>query len=102
MTMIGAISLACLLITGTLSTWAVFSQHFDDTMLQRAGLSIVSIACASRAVERMSCAMPDPPPTLLAAQIGLALYATGTALKLIRKAHQQAERRQHHRRWRGV
>ena len=34
MTTAGAVSLVCLLVTGALATWAVFSRHYDDSLLQ--------------------------------------------------------------------
>lgn len=95
MTTAGAASLACLLITGALATWAVFSRHYDDSLLQRIGLSIIAIGTLARAVERITTDVPDPPPVLLASQIGLALYAAGTALKIV-QAHRRVERRRTH------
>lgn len=82
MTLSGCISLACLLVTGALATWAVFSRHFDDSLLQRVGLSIVAVSCFARVPIKLE--HPDTPPELLAAQLGLVCYAVGTALKLWR------------------
>lgn len=82
MSTFGIISLACLIITGTLSGWAIFSHHYDDTLLQRIGLSIVSIGCATRAYERIVSEVADPPPALLWSQIGLALFAIGSAWRI--------------------
>lgn len=88
----GIVSLMCLIITGALASYAVFSRHYDDTVLQRSGLSIVAIGCIVRASERVMFDVPDPPPMLLLSQVGLAMYAVGTAVKLIR-ARPQIERR---------
>jgi hypothetical protein len=82
----GSLSLACLMITCALSTWAIFSHHFDDTLIQRAGLAVVATGTASRTVERLTETVPDPPPALLWSQVGLALYAIGTAIRLYRAA----------------
>jgi hypothetical protein len=82
MDLIGMVSLACLLITGLLAAWAVFSHHYDDTLLQRVGLSIVAIGCATRAFECITETVPNPPAALLWSQIGLAMYAVGTALRV--------------------
>lgn len=80
MTLTGLVSLACLLITGGLASLAIFSHHFDDSLLQRVGLSIVAISCFVRVPIKI--AHPDTPPELLAAQLGLVTYAVGTAIKL--------------------
>jgi hypothetical protein len=93
------VSLICLLITGGLAGWAVFSQHYDDTVIQRLGLSLVAIASVARAAVRLGDdPPPPPPPELLMAQIGLALYAIGTALRIWQASHRQPERRRHGRR----
>lgn len=90
----GLLSLACLLVTGAIATVGVFSNHYDDNVLQRVGLSIIAIGTISRAVERMANDVPDPPFILLASQVGLALFAVGTAHKVWRAGRaQQAERR---------
>lgn len=99
MTAAGMLSLLCLIVTGGLASFAVFSHHYDDTLLQRMGLSIVAIGCIVRAGERLAFDVADPPPILLLSQLGLALYAVGTALKLWRarprceRRHQKYERR---------
>jgi hypothetical protein len=100
MSVFGAISLLCLVVTAALATWAIFSSHFDDTVLQRLGLSIVSISCTFRAIQRVTEVVADPPPALLAAQIGLCAYAIGTAWKMTTQARRRAERRMK-RRWIG-
>lgn len=95
MTLTGFISLTCLLVTGGLATWAVFSRHFDDSLLQRVGLSIVAVSCFARAPIKL--VYPDTPPELLAAQLGLVCYAIGTALKLWRASAGSTRRgRRHH------
>jgi hypothetical protein len=76
----GAISLACLVITGGLATWGVFSKHFDDSLGQRVGLSIIAIACILRIPSKI--ANPYTPPEILLAQIGLCIYGLATAYKL--------------------
>lgn len=95
MTGAGAVSTICLVVTGALSTWAVFSRNYDDSLLQRCGLSVIAIGCFARAAERLATSVPDPPPILLASQIGLALYAIGTAFKIV-QAHRRVERRRTH------
>lgn len=88
-----AISLACLLITGSIAAWGIFSHHFDDTVLQRIGMSIVATGCFTRALERIHHHIPEPPPALLWSQIGLAIYAVGTAIRLWVASRKQPERR---------
>ena len=88
-----ALSFLCLVVTGTIAGWGVFSVHFDDTLLQRIGLSVVATGCAARAFERMTEVVPPPPPPLLWSQVGLMLYAVGTALRLWRQSQAQPERR---------
>lgn len=95
MSTMGLISLLCLILTGALSTWAIFSLHYDDSVLQRLGLSVVAIGTITRAVERVTSDVPDPPVIVLASQIGIALYAIGTAAKLI-AARRKVERRHVH------
>lgn len=81
---LGLVSLVCLVITGSLATWGVFSRHFDDSLAQCVGLSIVAIACILRIPDKL--ANPYTPPELLMAQIGMCIYGLGTAIKLIHKS----------------
>ncbi|UOF79465.1 hypothetical protein [Caudoviricetes sp.] len=81
---LGILSLACLIITGGLATWGVFSKHFDDSLTQCVGLSVVAIACILRIPEKI--AHPYTPPEILMAQIGLCIYGIGTAMKIIRRS----------------
>lgn len=89
----GVISLACLIVTGSLATWGIFSQHYDDTVLQRLGLSIVAIGCMTRAYERIFSDIAPPPPALLWSQIGLALFAVGTAWRIWHAGRHKPHRR---------
>jgi hypothetical protein len=97
-----AVSLACLVITGSLATWAVFSHHFDDTLVQRVGLSIVAMGCTTRAYDRITTLVPEPPPALLWSQVGLALYAMGTAWRLYRQGCASGQNRRRPRARRGL
>lgn len=94
---LGILSLACLVITGGLATWGVFSRHFDDSLAQCVGLSIIAIACILRIPDKI--AHPETPPAILMAQIGLCIYGIGTAVKLIRKSRRATR---HERRGYGV
>ena len=87
---LGVVSLACLVITGSMATWGVFSKHFDDSLAQCVGLSIVAIACILRIPDKI--AHPYTPPEILMAQIGLCIYGLGTAAKLIRKSREATRR----------
>lgn len=87
----GSISLACLLITGGLATWGVFSRHFDDSLLQRIGLSAVAVACILRVPDKLA-DMPTPPEILLA-QVGLCVFGVGTVIKLWGKGRALDRRR---------
>jgi hypothetical protein len=100
---IGLLSLLCLLVTGFICTAGIFSHHFDDTILQRVGLSIVATGTLIRAVERITQDVPDPPLVLLWSQIGIAMYAVGTALRMMHaKRRAGPERRHGDRRRRGL
>jgi hypothetical protein len=79
------LSLSCLLITGALATWGVFSRHFDDSLLQRIGLAVLAMACILRVPDKLAPALDHVPPALLMAQVGLAIYAVGTAGRLYRQ-----------------
>ena len=79
----GLLSLLCLVLTGALATWGIFSRHFDDSLLQRIGLSVIAIACILRVPDKIEA--PDTPLAILMAQIGLCIYGVGTAIKLWRK-----------------
>lgn len=86
----GLLSLLCLALTGVLATWGVFSRHFDDSLLQRIGLATLAIACILRVPDRIY--HPHTPPELLMAQVGLAVYGIGTAIKLWRKTRAATRR----------
>lgn len=95
----GALSLFCLVMTGCVAAWGIFSRHFDDSLTQRAGLTIIALACLLRVPGKL--AMTYTPPELLMAQIGLCVYAVGTAIKFWRQSHsgrRHQQRRQHDRR----
>lgn len=98
MSSLNALSLACLIVTGAIATWGVFSTHFDDNLIQRVGLSVVATGCFVRAVERLAREVPEPPPALLWSQVGLALYAIGTVWRLWIQSRRQGERRGYRRR----
>lgn len=80
MTPAGLIAIVCLAVTGALCTWAVFSKHFDDSLMQRTGLALVACSCILRIP--MKWADPYTPPEIMIALLGVCLYAIGTALKL--------------------
>ena len=75
--------IAALLLVGCLATAAVLSRHYEDSLAQRLGLSIVAITTLARAVYWMR---TDEQPALevLVGVAGLAMYAVGTALKVVR------------------
>jgi hypothetical protein len=85
------IAVLCLGIIGALSTVAVFSRHFDDTLLQRVALAILAIGALARIPHRWE--TPEVPPELLLIDIGVALYAVATVAKLRRASRRQPERR---------
>lgn len=85
-----AIAVLCLAIIGALATLAVFSAHFDDTLLQRVALAVLATGAWARIPHRM--AEPDVPPELLLIDVGVALYGVATWHKLRRK-RLQPERR---------
>lgn len=85
-----AIAVLCLAIIGALSTLAVFSGHFDDTLAQRVALAILAVGAWARIPHRL--AEPDVPPELLLIDVGVALYGVATWHKL-RSARKHPERR---------
>jgi hypothetical protein len=91
MSMSGAISLACLVITGGLAALGVFSRHFDDSLAQRVGLSLLAIACILRIPDKLA-DLPTAPEVLMA-QIGLAVFGIGTVFKLRRVARKRQRMR---------
>jgi hypothetical protein len=93
MTLAGVATFGLLAGIAAVSTWAVFSRHFDDNLLQRIGLSVLAIACAARAVERLAYDPPDIAPAAQAVLIGIAVYAAGTAWKLVRRSSGMPNRR---------
>lgn len=92
MTLSGALSIGCLALTGALCTWAIFTRHYDDSLLQRMGLSALAIASLLRIPHKLQ--YPDTAPEILVAQVGLCLYGVGTAIKLYRARPGGMERRQ--------
>ena len=91
-----ALSLLCLVVTGGICAWGIFSHHFDDNLLQRLGLSVVATGCAARIVERLADDIPAPPPALLWSQVGLAVYAVGTVWRFWRQSRSHPTRRRRH------
>lgn len=99
MSAVNLVSLLCLALTGMIASWGIFSRHFDDSLMQRIGLSTVALACLLRIPEKVRVGAPDTPPELLLAQIGLLIYAIGTVLKLWHAKRHMVGHRE--RRWRG-
>ena len=87
------LSLFCLVITGSISAYGIFSMHFDDNLVQRIGLSIVATGCGARIFERLTTDVPAPPPALLWSQVGLMFYAVGTVYRFWIQSHRHPERR---------
>lgn len=87
-----AIALLCLAVIGTVSTVAVFSADFEDTLLQRIALAILAVGAFARIPHRL--AEADVPPELLLIDVGAALFGVGTWLKFRRRLkHQQRAHR---------
>lgn len=93
MTAAGFVAIVCLAVTGALCTWAVFSKHFDDSLMQRTGLALVACSCFLRIPLKL--ADPYTPPEIMIALLGVCLYAVGTALKiwLSQRGFRRRERR---------
>ena len=83
MTVVGLISLVCLVITGGIAAWGVFSRHFEDSLTQRIGLSGISIACLLRVPSKFG--SEYVPPEILLAQISLSIYAVGCVMVAARQ-----------------
>ena len=73
--------IALLLLVGCLATAGVLSRRYEDSLLQRIGLSVVAITTLARSVYWMR-ADDEPAFEVLVGVAGLALYAAGTALKV--------------------
>lgn len=76
---LGYFSIACLILTAAMSTWGVFSKHFDDSLLQRIGLSTIAFASIMRIPQKLE--NMYTPPELLFAQFGLVLFGVGTVYR---------------------
>lgn len=76
----GIISIVALAVTGALCTWGVFSGAYDDTLLQRVGMSCLALWCWARLPIKLETLETEPVHLVL--HVGLAVYAVGTALKL--------------------
>ena len=87
----GYVSICALSIVAVLCLVGVFSSHFDDTLGQRVGMSLIAIWCIARVQTKML--DPDTEPVHLLLHIGLASYAIGTALKHWRKGRADELRR---------
>lgn len=87
-----ALSLLCLIVTGCIATAGIFSRHFDDSLLQRIGLAVIAMACILRVPEKIGDAAPDTPGVILFAQVGLAVYAVGTLVKVRGTMREQVRR----------
>jgi hypothetical protein len=75
------ISLVCLLLTGGIAMVGVLSGRFRDSLLQRIGLSGISIACLLRVPDKFGA--DYIPPEILLAQISLSIYAVGCVLAVV-------------------
>lgn len=87
MNFMGFLTIVSLAITGTICTVGVFSSHYNDTLLQRIGLSGLAMGCFLRIPTKLE--DPFTPPALLMAQLSIALYAIGCVLKLRKKARER-------------
>lgn len=78
----GLISIVALSLVAVLCVVGVFHSRFDDTLGQRLGMSLIGIWCILRVQTKLS--TMDTEPVHLMLHVGLACYATGTALKIWR------------------
>lgn len=68
-------------------TWGVFSRHYDDSLMQRIGMSGLAIGCIMRVSERMSNSESiETSIVALASVLFLALFAVGSAMKFVRSS----------------
>lgn len=65
--------------TALICTIAIFSESFDDSLIQRLGLAIVAIATFSRAWNCLGA--PESELIYIWKNIGIFLFAAGTAIK---------------------
>ena len=87
------LAMICLILLAAVATWGVFTQHIDDTIGQRIGLSVVAIGCFARIAQRMLYDYPAPTPETLAILVGVTVYAVSTAIKIVCARRRSGERR---------
>ena len=78
----GMVSIVALSLVAFLCLLGVFHPRYDDTLGQRIGMSMIAIWCILRVQVKFT--ELDTEPVHLLLHIGLACYATGTALKIWR------------------
>ena len=61
----GYISILCLLITAITCTLLIFDQGYHDTLLERVGLSLVSIWAIARLIHKLSVPYSEPVHVIL-------------------------------------
>jgi hypothetical protein len=79
----GLTSIICLSWLALLCLLGVFHDAFEDNLLQRIGMAMMAIWCVSRVWEKLHTWDTDTIHIVL--HVALAMYATGTALKVARR-----------------
>ena len=84
--MIGAfVGVVCLTVVAVLCAVGAFSRAYPDNLLQRLGMSTMGIWCGVRMAEQLQEQSTDTVQLML--DVGLAIYAVGTALRMYRLHH---------------
>lgn len=78
----------CLSIVGGLASWAVLSKAYDDSLLQRIGLSTVATACFLRIPFWLGDGA-QANSQVVVGMAGFSVYGIGTAIKVWRAHHPQ-------------
>lgn len=72
------ISVVCLALTGILCVVGILSEMFDDTLWQRAGMSILAFFCFGRIVSVWDDKFISD--SFFGIHLGMAMYAVATAV----------------------
>ena len=78
--MLWLLSCMCLGVTGALCIAGVLSHHFNDNLLQRAGMALLGIFCFGRATSIWHAQFASA--DWFGVHLGMAVYALGTAWKV--------------------
>lgn len=73
--MINTLSIVCLSIVAILCTWGVFTRFYNESLLERLGMSLIAIWCISRIVHKVEFGYTEAQHLFL--HVGMASLAVG-------------------------